>query len=516
MPDRAHEIEGEIPHADETGGPSVWMRGVRRPSFAPLRGNQTCDVAIAGGGITGLTAAALLAGEGRRVVVLEARRLGDGTSGATSAHVTEIPDLGYRTLLRRFGEAQARLVADRLHAARMLIGDLVTAERLSCDYASVPAFLFSEREDDGATLDEEAAAADRLGIRCRLTRDVPLPFPVAAALRFPDQAVFQPLRYLVGLAQTAVERGAVIAERSPVAEFSERAGGVEIATDQAQLRAGALLLATHTPLGINLVQTALEPSVSYLVSLAVDTPLRPALCFDTSDPYFYIRPFDTDGTPLVVLGGADHKTGHENDPASRFAILEEYARTHFGPCTVQRRWSAQLFEPADGLPFIGRSPFSEHTYLATGFAGVGLVGGTMAAMELAAQLRGEQRDNPFAPARLNLGGLPKLVSENLDVAWQWLSGRLGRTESLEAVPVGAGRIVRIDGERRAVYRGRDGVVTVLSPVCQHLGCTVRWNAERHSWDCPCHGARYAPTGEVLEGPALRGLRRVLGDTDEPE
>lgn len=511
MQEQAHELEGVIPHARSRGSDSVWMRGVRRTSYPPLRGNQVCDVAIAGGGITGLTTALLLASEGRRVMVLEARRLGDGTSGATSAHVTDVPDIGYRTLLHRFGEAQARLVVARSHAARLLIGDLVQAEALDCDYAAVPAFRYTEREDEVARLEDEAAAADRLGVRCRLTRSVPLPWPVTAALQFPDQAVFQPVRYLAGLARTAVRRGAVIAERSPVAEFTERGGGVEIATDQAHVRADALVLATHTPLGINTVQTALEPSISYLIAVGVGRALRPALFFDTSDPYFYLRPLDTEGTPVVVLGGADHKTGHEADPESRFRILEAYAQARFGTCEVRQRWSAQLFDPADGLPFIGRSPFASHTYIATGFAGVGLVEGTMAAIELAALLRGETRDNPFAPARLTVRALPRLLSENLDVAWQWLRGRLGPTESLDAVPVGEGRIVRIDGERRAVYRAPDGVVTVLSPVCQHMGCTVRWNDDRHSWDCPCHGARYAPTGELLEGPALRGLRRVTRD-----
>ena len=483
----------------------IWLRGVRRPIYPALERTLHVDVAIAGAGITGLTAAILLANEGQRVAVLEADRVGSGTTGASSAHVTEVPDHGYRRLLLQAGEESARVLVERSRAGLEFIDMLVKAEQIECDFARVPAYLVGETSDDRDGLEEECRAAGQLGLRADLTSNVPLPWRVHGAVVFPDQAALQPVRYLSGLAKLAIRCGATVCEATPVRGFTELGDRVHIDTPNGGVRARSLILATHTPIGFNLVQTEVAPYRSYILAVRLERPLAPALFWDTSDPYFYLRHYDSAGTPIAIVGGADHKTGHESDAASRFALVEEYARARFGRLTIEQQWSAQFYEPADGLPYIGRAPRAEQIYLATGFSGVGLVQGTMAAMELAAALRGEAATAAFAATRLAIGGVRRLLSENVDVAAHWIGDRLGGGGSADDVPAGKGRIVQVNGKRRAVFRADDGALHVLSPVCTHMGCIVHWNGAERSWDCPCHGARYAPTGEVLEGPALSPL-----------
>jgi glycine/D-amino acid oxidase-like deaminating enzyme/nitrite reductase/ring-hydroxylating ferredoxin subunit len=488
------------------GGP-IWFRGVRRTTYAPLDQDRAVDVAIAGGGITGLTAAVLLASAGRDVVVLEADRIASGTTGGTSAHVTEVPDRGYRALLRQAGERSARALVDRSRAALTLLASL--AQNIECDFSRVPAYLFSENPDEHGRLEEECRAAADLGRPAELLADVPLPWRTAGGVRFADQAAMHPVRYVLGLARLATERGATVCEATPVVEFVEQGGEVRIGTPHGDVRAHSLLLATHTPLGFNLVQTEVAPYRSYILAVELQRPLAAGVFWDTSDPYFYLRRYDDQGTPLALVGGADHKTGHEHHPETRFSCIEDYVRARCGAVAIRQRWSAQLYEPADGLPYIGRAPGAQRVYLATGFSGVGLVQGTMAAMELAAALRGESCTDAFAATRLTVGALPRFLAENVDVATRWIGDRLaGSGGDAAEIAAGEGRIVRLDGERRAVYRGEDGALHVLSPVCPHMGCIVRWNSAERSWDCPCHGARYAATGERLEGPALSGLTRI--------
>lgn len=467
------------------------------------------DVVVAGGGITGLTTAILLASEGQRVVLLESDRLGAGTSGATSAQITAVPDLGYRQLLAHWGAAAGTEYVVRLNAALELMDSMVIAERIACDWRRVPGYWFT---DDEALdrLRAEQRAALQLGQSCRLLREAPLPWTTGGAIEFDDQALFHPLLYLQGLARVAAARGAQIFERSPVVSWQETGDGVVVHTPVAAVRARALVLATHSPLGVNVVQTELRPMQSHICALVPREEFPDALFWDTAEPYRYLRPAIDGGRPVVLVGGGDHKTGHGDIAAVRAALVDDYIRPRFGEAAITRWWSAQLFEPADGLPYIGRSPMARHVFLATGFAGVGLVQGTMAAMELAAQLGGERREGPWKPNRLSLSATPQLVADGLDAARCWVGDRLGRADEATpgALAPGEGGLLDVDGERRAVFRDDGGRLHILSPVCPHLGCLVRWNGTARTWDCPCHGSRFAATGAVLEGPAMSGLEPV--------
>ncbi|MDX2166625.1 MAG: FAD-dependent oxidoreductase [Deltaproteobacteria bacterium] len=489
---------------------ALWQDQARCDPHPPLREDLAVDVVVAGGGITGLTTALLCASDGRRVALLESERIGAGTSGASSAQVSVVPDAGYRALLSRVGASAGVTYLLRLSAALEFMDALIGAERLDCEWRRVPAYWFAADAAGWARLQDEHSAAQRLGQACRLTQDVPLPWPTSGALQFGQQAMFHPVQYLAGLARVARDRGVRLFEQTPVTGWEEDGDGIVVRTPAARVRGQALVLATHTPLGANVLQTEMQAMQSHILIVRTAAPLPPAIYWDTAEPYHYLRAVSDGGAAAVLIGGADHKTGQGGAPGRAHAALSAYARERFGDAVATRWWSAQLYVPADGLPYIGRSPLSHHVFVATGFAGVGLVQGSMAAMELAALLRGEQRESPWKATRMRAVAAPRVLSEGIDVARCWVGDRLAPAprRGLDALGSGEGQLMQVDGHKRAVYRDEAGRLHVLSPVCPHLGCLVRWNGSARSWDCPCHGSRFAPTGEVLEGPALSGLERT--------
>lgn len=483
---------------------SIWERPTSLRGFKPLDTDMHVDVAIVGGGITGLTTAVLLAEAGRRVAVLEGRQLGAGVTGSTTAHVTEVIDTRYHELESKLGREGARQVRASSRDAMETIARLST--KASCGLERLNGYLFTEDEGQIAVLDAEFSAAERAGAsveRCR----VPLPF-ATHGLCFADQLQFQPLEYLGALVTRLGETSARIFEGTAVLDITTH-GTSRLETDVGPtVTADTVVLATHAPFSKLTLQLELAQYRSYVLAGRVAN--APAgLFWDTDDPYHYIRRATRGGDSYLVVGGEDHRTGTppEFGADAPYGDLEAYAaRVGMAP---ELRWSAQVVESADGLPFIGKPDPSQNLYVATGFGGNGTTFGTLAAMLISDSVLG--RDNAYAElyraSRFKPAALRAVVSENLETAAHLVSGHLKPVSHapLAELPIGTGRVVSHDGKRLAVYRDQDGALHAVSAICTHMGCQVAFNPLERSWDCPCHGSRFDLDGRVLDGPATKPL-----------
>ena len=489
----------------QTGTLSLWEESTELPTQPTLDRDERADVVVIGGGITGLTLALLLAQAGRRVTVLERNRIGTGTTGRTTAHLTASLDIEYQTLLSRFGDDAARsVVASTLYAIDDIERRAALGEQESCGFRRLPGYRFAERPEHAKSLEREAELARAFGLDARLVDTVPLPFPTARAIRFEGQAQFHPLEYLRLLAQLLRAAGGAIYEHAPV---------VEVTDDAARLahgpcvRAEAVVDASHTPVGlVASIQTRITAFTSYVLAARLDGPAAPALFWDTQDPYHYVRSV---GEASILVGGEDHRTGGEDEPAARLARLEEWSRKRFPVRSIEAGWSHELFEPADGIPYIGALPGSRSRFVAAGFSGTGLTFGTVAARLLCDLLT--EGSSPweavYSPSRIKpLAVARPVAEETLRIGWRFVADRVaGMASREEPLAADSGRIERIGGRPRAVYRDARGDLHVLSPRCTHMGCLVAWNDLEKTWDCPCHGGRFHPTGKPLYGPPTRAL-----------
>jgi len=498
----------------ETASPSA--------QFLALDVDSTTDVVVIGGGITGLTTALMLAMDGKRVVLVEAHRIGSGVSHRSTAQLTEAVDARYTTIEKDFGKAGARLVAESSRAAIERVASLITTFSISCDFMRRPAYLFTEDREDVAMLGEEHEAARRAGLDTSLLELAPLPFATVAALHFPNQAQVHIVRYLQGLTKAARELGVAIHENSRVVTIDDGddcnvhlEGGVIIRTKK-------VVVATHAPLNRVFLQTKIHAYRSYVLAFA-EVAIADGLFFDTRDPYHYFSSFGIDGVPYLVVGGEDHKTGAEGATDDRFAVLGSWVKERMGATRPSHHWSAQVEEPVDGLPYIGRNSLSENVYVATGFGGNGITFGTIAAEVITGLVGGRNSSwaELYAATRVKpLAAAGTYARENIDFPMHLVSDRLAPVEarSLGEIAPGEGKSIRVHGERLAVYRDGKGSLHAVSSVCTHLGCLVKFNAAETSWDCPCHGSRFGVDGEVLDGPAVKPLaqRSLGGDETSPE
>jgi glycine/D-amino acid oxidase-like deaminating enzyme/nitrite reductase/ring-hydroxylating ferredoxin subunit len=471
------------------------------------------DVAVVGGGIAGVTAARLLQEGRRRVALLEARRIGAGDTGHTTAHLTELLDAGYATLRSHFGEEGATLAARSQRDAIDRVERFVREDGISCGFSRVPGFRYADVRDEVESLDDELRAMREAGVDAARADVVPLPYPVAAAIRVERQAQLHPVAYLAGMLERFVAAGGLVFEGTRATRISE-GEPCTVETPGGAILCRDVVVMTHAPVSSRFaLHSKMAPYRTYAVAARLPSLPPPGLYYDSQDPYHYIRTQETSDGTFLVVGGDDHKAGHEEDTRRSYASLEGWVQTRFPGAAIAHRWSGQVWEPADGLAFIGTSSGARHVWVGTGFSGTGMTFGTLAAMIVSdgilgrkspyARLYDATRVKPLAQARAYL-------SENADVAAQLAKDRLSRGEarSVAEVPPGEGRLVRVDGKMAAVHRSEDGAVTAVSAACTHLGCHVRWNRAETCWDCPCHGSRFDAAGEVLSGPATRRLAPV--------
>jgi glycine/D-amino acid oxidase-like deaminating enzyme/nitrite reductase/ring-hydroxylating ferredoxin subunit len=492
---------------------SIWTLGSRGVAeYAPLDGDTEVDVAIVGAGITGLTTALALGEAGLKVMVLESATVGAGVTGGSTGNLYSTLASGQAPLRQKWGDRVAAEVVQARDKAVAHIEALVERLGIDCRFQRLPAYrlLTEDRQHTRHNLNDELDALISAGLDAEMAEGPRLSFD-SWGIRIANQAQFNPLHYLQGLANALLGEGVVIHQHSPVREIDADKGLVW--TDTACVAAKHIVQATHTPKGINLLQAGMLVSREYALGARLRSGDYPEGIIWLLDPFHSLRSYRHGEDRYLVVVGEKHKTGeHHGD---HYQMLREYLETRFDVEAFTHQWSAQQYSSPDGLPYIGRMHGHDNLYMATGFAADGLVWGTLAGTLISDQILGH--DNPwqarFGARRITPGkSAMQYARENVIVTKHMVKDYLG-TEKLDdfaAIEPGQGRVASVDGEKLAIHRTPEGELKVLSAVCPHLKCIVHWNASESTWDCPCHGSRFDTSGEVIEGPAYHPLARPKG------
>jgi glycine/D-amino acid oxidase-like deaminating enzyme/nitrite reductase/ring-hydroxylating ferredoxin subunit len=490
------------------GSASLWTETAPPPDLAPAPpGGITVDVAVVGAGIAGVMTALRLKEAGATVALLEAGRVAAGATGFTTAKVTAGHNLIYAELERTHGaDAAAAYAASQAHALEDL-AELVRNRAIDCDLERLPNYVYHPPGADPAELGREVDAARRAGLPAELVGEVPLPYATAGAVRLPNQAQLHPRRFVLALADTIPGDGSHVVEGARVRRI-RRGRPCEVRAEGLLVRAREVVVATHHPIvdrGLLFAKMRIRRAYVLTAPIARDAA-PPGTFISTEDPDHSVRAAPAGDELLLVVSGEGHPTGRARDTEERHRRLERWMRERFDVGEVRHRWSVQDEYPVDRLPFVGRLG-GGRILTATGFGGWGMSNGIAAGRILADLALG--RTNPWAglydPNRA-IRRRRSLLSLNATVAGRLLADKLARgPRSAADLAPGQAAILRVRGRQVAAYRDEAGRLHAVSAACSHLGCTVAWNPAERSWDCPCHGSRFSPDGEVLEAPATAPL-----------
>jgi glycine/D-amino acid oxidase-like deaminating enzyme/nitrite reductase/ring-hydroxylating ferredoxin subunit len=494
---------------------SLWMSDGLSIAAGHLGTDASCDVVIVGAGIAGLSCAHELTRLGRSVIVIDRGPIGWGMTLRTTAHLASALDDYYSELIKVHGEGQARLYHDSQVAAINRIEAI--CEDIEADFARVDGFLFPAKPSHISTLEKEFDACSKIGVDVDWYECAPLPgADTGRCLRFPRQARFHPGKYLAGLAAQIVREGGRLYSDTAYIEHETNGGAVTVQTEGGHcIRAQTAIFATNSPVNDRVaIHTKQTPNRTYVVAGPVPKgSVVDALYWDTLEAYHYVRlqPLD-DRSDMLIVGGEDHRSGEAHDMDDRLAALGDWTRQHFPSFGgVEHRWSGQVLEPIDFMPFSGRNPGDSNIYVHTGDSGQGITNGVAGALTIVPLILGQDARfaDLFDPSRKPLGGpaLGEFAKGQVGVISN-IAEHLGPSEvsSVDEIAPGEGAILR-DGSigKLAIYRSEQGELIRRSAICTHIGCVVHWNTLEKCWDCPCHGSQFAPDGQVLNGPAISPL-----------
>jgi glycine/D-amino acid oxidase-like deaminating enzyme/nitrite reductase/ring-hydroxylating ferredoxin subunit len=470
-------------------------------SFPRLDGSIQAETVVVGAGIVGLTAALRLCEAGRPVIVLEALRIGGQVTGGSTAKITTQHGLIYRNLVDFRGMATARQYANANHAGARQVREWIDAYAIPCDLEAKVAYAYTCDPAGLPVMEAEAEAARQVGLNAEALDRAPLPFDTTAALCFPEQAQFNPAKYLVGLAGAVEARGGRIFEGSRARLVGE-ASRWRVVTDDGTVHAENVVMATNLPVKSPVgMARRTQPRCHTAMAFRTGNPaLVDGMFIGVDDPTHSIRTGRDEDGPLLVVLGPKFNTGQDGDVAARFVELEGWVRSNFNVGEIAWRWCNEDYDTADRVPLVG-APDPEKSpgfYIATGFNAWGITNGT-AAGTMIADLIGSGTSawqELYDPSR------------SLDKNFHRDGDSRSLVTSVDEIAYGQGGILVRGEEKIAAWRDEAGKLYAVSAACTHKGCTVTWNNADRTWDCPCHGSVYAADGSVIHGPARKDLRPV--------
>lgn len=474
---------------------SVWSDSCKFDKRQQLDKDIETDILVIGAGIAGILTGYFLKESGKDVVLIDKGKIAGGNTKNTTAKITSQHDLIYDKLIREFGEEKAREYARANEYAIKKYKGIIENENIDCEFEYLPAYVYSLNEVDD--IKKEVEAAKKLGIDAEYVEEVNLPLDVKGAVKFNNQAQFNPLKFL-----KVIAKDLDIYENTKALEIKEDC----VITDRGTINAKSIVVATHYPImnvpGYYFMKMHQERS--YVLALENAEDIN-GMYIDVNKEGYSFRNYNG----LLLLGGVSHRTG-ENEQGGCYDKLRKVAKELYPNSKEKYHWSAQDCMTLDGIPYIGRySDKTPNIYVATGFNKWGMTSSMVAANIISDLILGNKNDfaEVFSPKRFDLSlSITNIANDLIETSKNFIAEKVYLpSDTIEHIENGHGGIVEYNGEKVGVYKNKSGKVFTVSTKCAHLGCQLSWNADELTWDCPCHGSRYDYKGCLIDSPAIKGI-----------
>ncbi len=491
---------------------SYWNKTADLKTHPPLQKNIETDTLIIGGGITGVTCAYLLAGRGEKTALIEAGGICDGTTGNTTGKVTIQHGIIYSSLLKKYGFETVKTYAKAQTDAVEFIRETVKKEAIDCQLINNSAFIYASREEDIESVYREYETAVKLGIDAEYRKDDSFPKGSYCMTGFHNQAVMHAVRYVRGLSEAALAKGAAVYCNTKAVKVEDGDVVTVACENGVVIKAKHLVMATqyqvYDAMGFYFTRLYADRSYGIAVEAAKDWPSDSYI--NVCEPSRSIRTHIENGNKILIVVGEGHFTARgEENMKTHYDRLVSFANDLAGVKTVLANWSAQDYKTPDSLPYIGRISKKSNIFIAAGFGKWGISNGTLSGMMISDMITrgGSIYEEVFSPLRKDITEAPgKFVSEVFGSVGELVKSKIEGCEGIANIKPGEGGIINFKGKKVGLYVDESGKATILDITCTHMTTKLNFNSAEKTWDCPAHGGRFAVDGRLLEGPPKNPLK----------
>lgn len=493
---------------------SLWLDFNKKMlNFPSLDKDIETDVCVIGAGIFGLTCAYYLSDLGFKVTVLEKDDIGKKTTGNTTGKITSQHSLFYDYLIQSYNKKFASDYLSANEEAIKNIKQIVDKEQIKCDFEYQNSYVYTTNRSELRAIKKEVNAVESLGFSCEFVTKTELPFEIAGAICFKNQAQFHPSKYLLGLCSAISSHNGEIYTNTVATNIEKDLGSTyTVSTTTNTVRAKFVIVATHYPFinfpGFYFIK--MYQSTSYIIAVDTKKTLFNGMYINFTNPIFSYRTAKFDGKELLLIAGGDHRTGKPASYKDTYGLLEAEAKKFYPDCEVLYRWNTRDCISLDKLPYIGQfSTIMPNVFVATGFKKWGMTLSNVAANIVVDNICGKSNkyEYLFKSTRLkpikNADEMKNLLIESTNSLV--LNKFKEANMAFDEVKKDSGSIVEINNQKVGIYEDPKGNIHAVKPICTHLGCLLSWNDIDKTWDCPCHGSRFDFDGNNLYDPAFKGL-----------
>jgi len=493
---------------------SLWIENTKNDiKYPKLEKDINTEVCVIGAGLFGLTTAYYLAKNNIAVTVVEAEpEIGVKVSGNTTGKITSQHGLFYDHLIKDYGEKFAQKYLDANQKAITNIKNIIDESNIECDFSWQDNYVYTTLQDEVQQIKDEVEAVKSLGLDAEYVTKTELPFTIQGAIKFPKQAQFDSRKYMLGLAKEIIANGGKIFTNSRVLDVTKDGNEYVMISKDANIRAKKVVIATHYPIisapGFYFLK--MYQSTSYGIAVDTKTDLFEGMYINAENPVYSFRTAEHNGKKVLVVVGADHKTGESIENDNNYAILEKKVKELYPQSEILFRWNTEDCIGLDKIAYIGEfSNIMTNVYVGTGFKKWGITTSNVAANIVTDKILGKDNkyeeifnSKRFKPIK-NRWEMKNMINQTV-TSWAFEKFEI-KEGDLSEIANDNGAIIKINGTNVGVYKDTSGNVYAVKPVCSHLGCTLTWNNLDKTWDCPCHGSRFDYMGNSIYDPANKGL-----------